>query len=1001
MNPESLESMIEAARLKIQALAERTDAGPEQRELLTEALDELSTAIQELSAASEELNAQNDELFATRDIVEAERHRYMDLFESAPCAYVVTDSHGVIREANGAAAALLAAPLAALIGKPLSVFVADDDLRAFRAELLALRAEKAPRTREFCLKPRRGEALDVVATVAPVRDAQGQVADLRWMIRRFTQRAEFESRMHTINALLKLFAGHATQKEYFHAVARLLRDLCGCRCAGIRIRNERNEIPYEAAVGFTPGFLQSESCLLLERDRCACTRVIGGQYTPQDASATTPGGSFCLNDVAAFLKILSEEDRAAFRTTCLEAGFASVAVIPIRHRGEVVGAIHLADGRTGTFAPRLIEFIEQMAPLIGEASHRFEVEERLRRNEARLEAFFKGSITPVVLLDKSFNFIRVNQAYADACRRDISEFAGRNHFDFYPSDARAIFEQVVQTKKPAQVVGRPFIFPDQPQRGITYWDWTLVPILDERGEVDFLAFTLRDVTDRTRAEQELRRAGQLNERIFSTPYVKIAYMDTRFTYLRVNAAFAELYGREPNMLVGRNHVECNPDEAMLMALRRVVETGQPYFARAQQLRLGNKDAHDPEPTYWDWTVTPMHDTFANVDGVLLMLVDVTQQKQAEQRQAALREQFEQAQKLDIIGRMAAGLAHDFSNLLTGVSGYVNLANETVRQAQGITDSLMTLAGQGKLEKAPLDLRELVDRTVRLLRHTMPQSIELETRLCETPVWVNGNAVQLEQVLTNLARNARDAMAKGGTLRIRLDRKTARQLDRAASGTRADEAFAVLTIQDTGEGVLPELMPHIFEPFFTTKPRGQGAGLGLPLVDAIVKDHAGRITVESKPGKGSTFVVVLPSVAPQVSAQEADTRAEPTADIPHRPGELILLAESDPHVRGVVAMTLQPLGYQVTQVNDGGALLASLHPEHGTVRLIILGEDLPERTGLDCLREIRAHDAQTPVILMTRNNNPDVDAQFGHEAMIVRKPFQLPTFRQAVRKILGV
>lgn len=624
---------------------------------------------------------------------------------------------------------------------------------------------------------------------------------------------------------------------------------------------------------------------------------------------------------------------------------------------------------------------------------------RTATREEYLEAFFEGAITPIVFLDRQFNYIRVNEAFARACGRNIAEFAGRNHFDLYPSDAKAVFEQVVATKVPFQAVASPILFPDHPERGIAYWDWSLAPVLDKSGEVEFLVYSVFDVTSRTEAENHLRRTNELLERIFSTPYVKVAYMDTQFKYLRVNPAFAELLGRTPAQLVGRCHFDLHADEPTHAIFRRVVETGQPYSAHAEPLPFGRQVKG--EPTYWNWTARPVHDAFGNLEGILLRLVDVTEQKQAEDRQASLQAQLVQAQKLDMIGRIAAGLAHDFSNLLTGISGYVNLANDVARHARGITESLLTFAGHGAPEKAPLNLCVLVQKTVELLRHTLPPVIRLEMKLCESPVWVDGNAIQLEQVLMNLAGNARDAMSAGGKLEIRLSVATASELAKVGGARRPGATWASLVVQDTGRGMTADVLRHIFEPFFTTKPRGEGKGLGLPLVDAVVKDHGGSINVESQPGAGTTFRVFLPAVPPQVVLPPVEREIPVSGNVARKDGAVILLAEHDRHVRGVVAMALQPLGCEVIQVSNGPALLDALREERRAVRLIISDEDLPERSGLECLRDLRARGMKTPVILMTCRGDAELRTECGCEATVVHKPFDLPDLERLVRSALGV
>jgi PAS domain S-box-containing protein len=221
-------------------------------------------------------------------------------------------------------------------------------------------------------------------------------------------------------------------------------------------------------------------------------------------------------------------------------------VLAFREPLEVVETLELADGIHYFLTHRFLIYDQEGSPsLVGavavDITARQRAEEALREQACVLDAFFRHSLTPLVFLDRDFNFLRVNEAYARACRREVSEFIGRNHFEVYPSEAQAIFEEVVRTKTPYQVAARPFVYPDQPERGVTYWDWTVAPILDEAGEVDFLVFSLNEVTERVRAEEARNRLIEILE---ATPdFVATADQNGRMVYL--NQASRDLLGLGP------------------------------------------------------------------------------------------------------------------------------------------------------------------------------------------------------------------------------------------------------------------------------------------------------------------------------------------------------------------------------------------------------------------------------------------------------------------------
>ncbi len=221
-------------------------------------------------------------------------------------------------------------------------------------------------------------------TLTPILDDTGEVEYLVFSLEDVTEQKEAENRTRSTNALLSLFSKKSIRKAYFNAVIDLIHSWSGCRCVGIRVLDKQGFIPYESFVGFTQEFWESENSLSIKRDQCACIRVIIENPDPQDVSMMTQGGSFHCDNTFKFVGRLSEEEKARFRGVCIQNGFSSVSIVPIRYREEVLGAIHLADEREGQLPLKAMEFIESMAPLIGEAIHRFNLEEELKDSENRL-----------------------------------------------------------------------------------------------------------------------------------------------------------------------------------------------------------------------------------------------------------------------------------------------------------------------------------------------------------------------------------------------------------------------------------------------------------------------------------------------------------------------------------------------------------------------------------------------------------------------------------------
>ncbi|MFO7663868.1 MAG: ATP-binding protein [Chloroflexota bacterium] len=367
-----------------------------------------------------------------------------------------------------------------------------------------------------------------------------------------------------------------------------------------------------------------------------------------------------------------------------------------------------------------------------------------------------------------------------------------------------------------------------------------------------------------------------------------------------------------------------------------------------------------------------------------------------------------SQKIEAIGLVADGIAHDFRNTLTAISGYNTLCqkllpeshpalefleriDQVIKQANGLIKGIMTFTRKNETERQPVELRELIESSADLFRRILPASIALEIDAASVRNFrVNVDVTQLQQVLLNLMINARDAMPEGGILRIAL---SPAPVDRDDGPGTAD--WVRVEVSDTGVGMSPEVQSRIFEPFFTTKPDEYGTGLGLVMVHNIVSQHGGRLEVRSTIGQGSTFTVLLPP-APSDSAQN-DALSAPNWKRGN--GEMILLAEDHRYVREIMTATLHHLGYEVFQAEDGLALLSGYQVYRDRLRLLIVDLDLPGCSGLDGLRQLRARGVRLPAILMTGTDSPDLSDQIDMETLLLLKPFQMAALARLVSSLL--
>ncbi|MGD8453604.1 MAG: ATP-binding protein [Phycisphaerae bacterium] len=387
---------------------------------------------------------------------------------------------------------------------------------------------------------------------------------------------------------------------------------------------------------------------------------------------------------------------------------------------------------------------------------------------------------------------------------------------------------------------------------------------------------------------------------------------------------------------------------------------------------------------------------------------VIERLRGEAEKAVLQQELHQTQKLEALGQLAAGVAHDVNNLTTVVLGHVNVARAQVNadhpaatslgtieraalEAGELTESLLKFAGRAPAQKRPVDVCAAVQEGGRLLRHILPASIDLRVDApTNTPLWASADPTQLQQVILNLAINARDAMPGGGRLSFSVFGE-----ERPGEGGAEPTPLVGLRVADTGTGIAPELLPRLFDPFFTTKPRGQGTGLGLSIVHGIVEDHGGTVDIASEPGRGATFTVRLPRLAPQ----EAVAPEEPPQPVPTGDGELIVVAEHHQLVRELLVSSLQSLGYRTIAATNGPETLSAWQQARAQVRLLIVGADLPGRDGLECLQAIRAAGADTTAILITGRADRELEDRLDEHTILLCKPFNMDTLGRVVHEAL--
>jgi PAS domain S-box-containing protein len=532
----------------------------------------------------------------------------------------------------------------------------------------------------------------------------------------------------------------------------------------------------------------------------------------------------------------------------------------------------------------------------------------------------------------------------------------------------------------------------------------------------------RDVTERHRAQEALAASEARYRRIVETASEGIWILDREGRTSFVNERMAAMLGYTVAEMLGRMETDFLGEPR-----RRIAETG-PEVAQGGEAKTETHDVRLIRRDGGDcWTMisaTPIHTADGGFDGALCMVTDVTERRQ-------LEEDLRQAQKMDAMGRMAAAVAHDFNNLLTVIRSAVGLLREAgpgsttfsadldeidsaINRAANLTAHLLAFCRRqpshpGFVRVGPL-LREFGAILPRLV--PPPVRIELDIDGEEFGVW--GDPIQLEQVLINLAVNARDAMPTGGSLRLACGLSSFAAPVPHRHGTIPAGDHVAFTIADTGSGMSAEVQSHLFEPFYTTKGHGEGTGLGLATVYGIVRQAGGTVVVDSQPGQGSSFKVYLPRAAepevlPAGPAAPSDVSLPPqgsvprTSDAPTAPSQTVLVVDDEDGVRRLAGRVLERLGYRVLTAASGFAALDIMLREQTRIRALVTDVRMPGMTGLELVELLRTGGMDLPVLFMSGYTDT-VALPIEETAMprrFLAKPFAIEAFTAEVGALLKV
>lgn len=545
------------------------------------------------------------------------------------------------------------------------------------------------------------------------------------------------------------------------------------------------------------------------------------------------------------------------------------------------------------------------------------------------------------------------------------------------------------------------------------WDGSLVsislsaaPLWDENRQVRGIIGFLTDITERKCVEEALRKAEEKYRGIFENSVEGIYQTTPDGKYIAANPALARMLGFDsPEELVSaRNDVEhqeyVNPDLRSTF-VRSIEQHGVVHNFEYQVYRKDGKII---------WVSESAH-AVRNVVGQILhfegTVQDITERRELEQ-------QLRQMQKIEAIGRLAGGVAHDFNNILMAISSYSELLARKIpkddpsqrypeeilratNRGSSLTQGLLAFSRKQVVSPKVVELNGLIAQQIEMLKRLIPEDIELKFVPSGASVHVRIDVSQMEQVVMNLVINARDAMPNGGEIIIETGNADLDQRDREALNSPGPGRFVMLAVSDNGCGMDAETKAHIFEPFFTTKEQGKGTGLGLATVFGIVNQSSGCIFVHSEPGHGTTFKIYLPHIANEMESQDISVLG--AVDVSG--DETILLVEDQEAVREAAAEYLAVNGYTVLTASRGSEALKIAQQRKEPIHILLTDVVMPQMSGRELAERLTLIHPETKVIFISGYSNNLLSNQqvLDPKHQLLQKPFRLESLGQLIREAL--
>jgi len=638
--------------------------------------------------------------------------------------------------------------------------------------------------------------------------------------------------------------------------------------------------------------------------------------------------------------------------------------------------------------------------MVIDITERKRAEEALQESEKKFRAIFDTASVGIDLVDREGRFLEVNSTLSQFLGYSPEELRHRTLLDVsHPEEvvrSREMHEAMVRGETEAYRLEKRYVRKD----GSTLWaDTAVSAIRDADGQYRATVGVIRDITRQKKSDEVRTRLASAVEQTAET----VVITDAEGTIVYVNPFFErttgysreEALGSNPRILKSGRH-----DDAFYKRMWDTLTSGQTWTGHIINKK---KDGTLFEE---DASISPVRDASGRIVNYVAVKRDITQE-------ISLQTQLFQAQKMEAVGTLAGGVAHDFNNILQVALGYSELVlddaalpqqfradirkiYESAQRGADLIQRLLMFSRKTEIKPQPLNLNRRITELRKMLERTLPKMIEIRLALREDIDTINGDPTQIDQVLMNLAVNARDAMPDGGELALEtanvvLDDEYARTHLDARPGRHV-----LLTVTDTGSGMDNETLEHIFEPFYTTKAVGEGTGLGLAMVHGIVKQHGGHMSCRSDPGHGTAFLIYFPALISDEEPERAFVR-----EMPKGGSETILLVDDEEFIRDLAVRILTKAGYRVIPVSNGKEALEAYQKWGTDIALVVVDLIMPEMGGKHCLEGLLALNPAVKVVVASgfSADDPTKDAIAVGAKAFVNKPYKIRQVLEVVRNVL--